>query len=151
VGICAQSTFSIVRSFKQQSALFLNPWILLNVSKRMARTDSPIHTYIHTYIHTHTHTHTHEGVFKSFRTGRLEQELQTVKLSATRCSCIAVLWVSVVGFAALTLCVASQRVFIAVSVYIVIGSVWKLLDTPSYTHTHTAHSDSLFQSESRYR
>jgi hypothetical protein len=37
-------------------------------------------------------------------------------------------------FAAITLCVASQRVFIVVVVvvYFVIGSVRKLLDTPSY-------------------
>jgi hypothetical protein len=34
---------------------------------------------------------TYDGVSKSFRTGRLEQELQTVQLSATRCSCIAIL------------------------------------------------------------
>jgi hypothetical protein len=34
---------------------------------------------------------THEGVSKSFRTGRLERELQMVQLSATRCSCIAIL------------------------------------------------------------
>jgi hypothetical protein len=33
----------------------------------------------------------YEGVSKSFRTGRLERELQTVQLSATRCSCIAIL------------------------------------------------------------
>jgi len=32
----------------------------------------------------------------------------------------------------ITLCVASQRVFIAVSIYFVIDSVRKLLDTPSY-------------------
>jgi len=37
-----------------------------------------------------------------------------------------------VSSAAITLCVASQRVFIVVSVYIVIDSVRKLLDTPSY-------------------
>jgi hypothetical protein len=37
-----------------------------------------------------------------------------------------------VSFAAITLCVASQRVFIVVSVYFVIESVRKLLDTPSY-------------------
>jgi hypothetical protein len=35
-----------------------------------------------------------------------------------------------VGFAAITLCVASQRVFIVV--YFVIDSALKLLDTPSY-------------------
>jgi hypothetical protein len=42
-----------------------------------------------------------------------------------------------VGFAAITLCVASQRVFIVVVVvvvvvYFVIGAVRKLLDTPTY-------------------
>jgi len=34
---------------------------------------------------------TYEGVSKSFRTGRLEWELQMVQ-----CSCIAILWVSLV-------------------------------------------------------
>jgi len=38
----------------------------------------------------------YEGVFKSFRTGCLERELQIVQLSATRCGCIAILWVSLV-------------------------------------------------------
>jgi hypothetical protein len=38
----------------------------------------------------------------------------------------------VVSFAAITLYVSCQRVFIAVSVYFVIDSVRKLLDTPSY-------------------
>jgi hypothetical protein len=33
----------------------------------------------------------YEGVSKSFRTGRLERELRMVQLSATRCSCIAIL------------------------------------------------------------
>jgi hypothetical protein len=33
----------------------------------------------------------YEGVSKSFRTGRLDLELQMVELSATRCSCIAIL------------------------------------------------------------
>jgi hypothetical protein len=53
-----------------------------------------------------------------------------VQLSATRCSYIAILCVSLVSFAAIILCVASQRVFIVV--YFVIDSVRKLLDTPSY-------------------
>jgi hypothetical protein len=70
----------------------------------------------------------YEGVSKSFRTGRLERELQMVQLSATRCSCIVILRVSVVSFAAITLYVASQRVFVVV-VYFVIKSVRKLLDT----------------------
>jgi len=33
----------------------------------------------------------YEGVSKSFRTGRLERELQMVQLFATMCSCIAIL------------------------------------------------------------
>jgi hypothetical protein len=37
-----------------------------------------------------------------------------------------------VSFAAISLCVASQRVIPKVSVYFVIDSVRKLLDTPSY-------------------
>jgi hypothetical protein len=54
-----------------------------------------------------------------------------VQLSATTCTCIIILRVSLVSFAAITLCVASQRVFIVV-VYFVIDSVRKLLDIPSY-------------------
>jgi hypothetical protein len=73
----------------------------------------------------------YEGVSKSIRTGRLERELQMVQLSATSCSCIAILWVSLVSFAAIVLCVASQRVLIVV-VYFVIDSVRKLLHAPSY-------------------
>jgi hypothetical protein len=54
-----------------------------------------------------------------------------VQLSANRCSCIAILCVSLVSFAAITLCVASQRVFVIID--FVIDSVRKLLDTtPSY-------------------
>jgi hypothetical protein len=74
----------------------------------------------------------YEGVSNSFWIGRLERELQMVQLSVTRCSYIAILWVSLASFAAaITLCVASQRVFIIV-VYFVIESVRKLLDTSSY-------------------
>jgi len=40
-----------------------------------------------------------------------------------------------VSFAAITLYVASQRVFIVISVYFVIDSVRKVLDTPSYVAT----------------
>jgi hypothetical protein len=44
----------------------------------------------------------------------------------------AILWVSLVSFAAVTLCVASQRMYIVVSLCFVIDSVWKLCDTPWY-------------------
>jgi hypothetical protein len=74
----------------------------------------------------------YKDVSESFRTGRLERELQMVQLSATRCSCTAILWVSLVSFAAVTLYVASQRVFIVVRIYFIIDSVRKLLVTPSY-------------------
>jgi hypothetical protein len=70
-----------------------------------------------------------EGVSKSFRTGRPERELQVAQLSVTKCSCVAIFWVSPVSFAAITLCIASQRVFVVV--YFVIDSVRKLFDIPS--------------------
>jgi len=72
----------------------------------------------------------YEGISKSFRTGRLSRELQMVQLSATRCSCVAILRAGLVSFAAITLCVASQQVFMVVSIYFVIYSVQKLLDIP---------------------
>jgi hypothetical protein len=75
----------------------------------------------------------YEGVSRGFRTGRLEREQQMIQLSAARCSCIAILLVSLVSFAAITLCVASKRVFIIV--YFVIDSVRELLDTPSYINS----------------
>jgi hypothetical protein len=66
----------------------------------------------------------YEGVSKSFRTDRLERELQMVKLSAIKCSCIATLQVSLVSFAATTLCVASHRVFIFISLSTQSGNFW---------------------------
>jgi hypothetical protein len=51
-----------------------------------------------------------------------------------------------VSFAAITLCVASQRVFITV-VYFVIDSVRKLLDTPSYPPWGSVHIRPLFLAE----
>jgi hypothetical protein len=74
----------------------------------------------------------YEVVSKSFRTGRLERELQIVQLSATRCSCFAILWVSLLSFVTIILYVTSQRMFIVVSLYFIIDSVRKLLDTRSY-------------------
>jgi hypothetical protein len=47
-----------------------------------------------------------------------------------------------VSFAAITLCVASQRVFIVLSVYFVIDSVRKLLDTLSYSSSEWSASRS---------
>jgi hypothetical protein len=81
----------------------------------------------------------YERVLKCFQTGRLKQEMQTVQLSATRYSCFVILWVSLVSFATITLCVASW-VFIVVSIYFIIDSVWKLLYTPLHIQS------TLFQS-----
>jgi hypothetical protein len=75
----------------------------------------------------------YDGASKSFRTGCLERKLQIVQISATRCRWINILWVSLVSFSAITIFVASQRVFIVVSACFVIDSVRKLLDTPSYS------------------
>jgi hypothetical protein len=54
-----------------------------------------------------------------------------LQLSATRCSCMAILCVSLVSFATITLCIASRRVFVVIIVYFVTDSVRKHLDTPS--------------------
>jgi hypothetical protein len=56
-----------------------------------------------------------------------------VQLSATSCSSVAILWVSLVTFAAITLCVATQWAFVVVVVYFIIDSVWDLMDTPLYS------------------
>jgi hypothetical protein len=53
----------------------------------------------------------YEDVSKSFRPGRLERELQMVKRSANRYSCIAILWVSLVSFSTTNLCVASSECY----------------------------------------
>jgi hypothetical protein len=50
-----------------------------------------------------------------------------------------------VSFAALILCVASQRVFIVASVYFVIDSVRKLLDTLSYIRHLTISASDCVQ------
>jgi len=42
--------------------------------------------------------------------------------------------VSLVSFSAIIICVASQRVFVAVVLHLVIDSVQKLLVTPSYLY-----------------
>jgi hypothetical protein len=79
----------------------------------------------------------YEDVSKSFQTGRLERELQMVQFSATRYSCISVLWVSLVSFAAITLCVASQRVFIVAAVVL----LWLSPETFGYTLVFEMNSE----------
>jgi hypothetical protein len=70
----------------------------------------------------------YEGVSKSFRTGRLEPNAAN-----GTALCHYMQLCRLVSFAAISLYVASQQVFIVVSVYFVVDSVRKLLDTPSYT------------------
>jgi len=57
-----------------------------------------------------------------------------------------------VSFAAITLCVASQRVFIIVAVYFVIDSVRKLLDTHTYipVSLYTTHRTQCEQFHCRF-
>jgi hypothetical protein len=103
------------------STIFVNSnkkWLCQHMQKNMRPA----------FQHEHS-TVKYDGVSKSFRTGRLEQELQMIQLSATRCSCITILWVSLVSFAAITLSVVFQRVFIV---------VYFVIDTPSYTKVSKA-------------
>jgi hypothetical protein len=60
------------------------------------------------------------------------QELHMIQLSATRCSCIAILWVNLVSCATITLCVASQRLFIVISLSIQSGNFWIHPRTPMH-------------------
>jgi hypothetical protein len=86
-------------------------------------------------------------VSKSFRTGRLERELQMVQLSATNCSCNAILWVSLMSFATITLCVASQWVFIVVSVYFFMtqsGNFW--IHPPTLLNDSTSNAEVIWRS-----
>jgi hypothetical protein len=70
----------------------------------------------------------YENVSKSFRTGCLERELRMVQLSATRCSCIAILWVSLVEFCHHNpLCCFSTSVYCCkryISLSIQYGNFW---------------------------
>jgi hypothetical protein len=72
----------------------------------------------------------YEGVSLSFQTSRLERELQMVQLSITGCSCITILWVSLVNFASIALCVPSTSVYCC---YFLIDLARKPLDTTSYS------------------
>jgi hypothetical protein len=65
-----------------------------------------------------------------------------LQLSATKCSCIAILLVSLVSFATITFCVASQRVFIIVVAYFFMtqsGNFW--------IHTHLSSSAAMTHEE----
>jgi hypothetical protein len=73
----------------------------------------------------------YESVSKSFRTGRLERELQMVQFSATKCSCIAILWASLVSFAAITFVLLLNECLLLwgyISLSIQSGNFW----IPSY-------------------
>jgi hypothetical protein len=69
--------------------------------------------------------HMHENVSKSFRTGRLERELQMVQLSATRCNCRYFVSQSS-EFCSHNSCIASQRVYIVVVYFVMTqsGNFW---------------------------
>jgi hypothetical protein len=82
----------------------------------------------------------YEGVSISFRTDSLERELQMIQLSATRRSCIAILWVSLVSFAAITLCVASERVIVIIYLFPYRPSP----ETFGYTLVHDARLPFVF-------
>jgi hypothetical protein len=131
VGLCLSKSYMFIKKTGFQNVRF-HGIFQLKFSTAFLFTHNMRYTFSHFQFHLLTHSKwigeqplgnqilssffsslsTDEGVSKSFRTGRLERELQMVQLSATRCSCIAILWVIIVRFAAITLCVPSQRVFI---------------------------------------
>jgi hypothetical protein len=58
-----------------------------------------------------------------------------LRLSATWCSCIVILRISLVSFAAITLYVASQRVFFVVVVVVVVVVVHYRLSMETFVYT----------------
>jgi len=74
----------------------------------------------------------YEDVSKSFRTGYLERDCKWYSSLPLGAVVSLFLSVSLVSFAATALYIASERVFIFVSIYFFIDSVRNLLDTPSY-------------------
>jgi hypothetical protein len=71
----------------QSSAEVKNGW---------SYTSTPQYVFMAWCLVKHRDSFTHDlflyvGVFRSFRTGRLESELQMIQLSATRCSSIAIM------------------------------------------------------------
>jgi hypothetical protein len=120
-----------------------NLMTLWNSKRKIHRSSGSRNTGWNTHFTSGYETVNYEGVSKSFRTGHLERELHMVQLSATRCSCITILWVSIVNLDVITLCVASQRVFIVV--YFVIDSVRKLLDIPSYSEWKADENDDILR------
>jgi hypothetical protein len=74
-----------------------------------------------------------------------------VQVSASRYSCIAILWVSLMSFAAITLYVVSQRMFNVVVDDFVIDWLRKRLDTPSYTWLwQIDHKHEVYYEDSNY-
>jgi hypothetical protein len=76
----------------------------------------------------------------------LERELHMVQLSATRCSCIAILWVSLVSFAAITLCVASQRIVL----FIRSTQSGNVLDILSYIRNYPPNLEDVSSTEKNH-
>jgi hypothetical protein len=76
------------------------------------------------------------SVSKSFRTCRLERELQMVQLSAARCSCIAILWLSIVSFDAITFMLLLECLFLFISLSTQSGNFWihpRILGPPKWS------------------
>jgi hypothetical protein len=79
--------------------------------------------------------YTCKGVSKSFCGDCLEWELQMVQLSATRCSSIAILWVSLVSFATITHCIAlNECLLLLISLSTQSGNFWIHPCTPNMPH-----------------
>jgi len=66
----------------------------------------------------------------------VERELQVVQLSATRCSCIAILWVSLASFAAITFVLLLNECLLLcayISLSTQSGNFWLHLRIPTLT------------------
>jgi hypothetical protein len=107
---------STIMNFRilQQAGNFIMNWSPFSLSRRTLLHGDGWHDRVNVrdYVRQNVTEYLYEGVSKSIRIGRLERELRIVQLCATRCSCIAILWVSPVGFACHnSLCCFSTSVY----------------------------------------
>jgi hypothetical protein len=114
--------------FLDYEEAFMKATTLIRPSQELAHVTTFNHWSVYWYLncerwpkHLIRKASTYESVTKSFRTGRLERELQMVQLSATTCSCIAILWVNLVRFTVITLRLAFNKCLLLLLLFI---SLW---------------------------
>jgi hypothetical protein len=136
------STIWLILANPQMTSFLLISFFLLLIVQKFKLTDVYLCKWLQDRISSVVlNLVIYKGVSKCFWTGCLEKELQMVQLSATRCSFIAILWVRLVSFVAITHCVASQWVFIVILLSTQTRNFWihPHIHKIFHQHTHKCH------------